>query len=85
MDGELFTFVLVPDVDAHRKPGPDERYSGRRLRHAFHRFVEHRVYKRQLRRSEIPHVWRVFPTPLLSRVMGRVLVMKAFKPVKAGS
>lgn len=76
---------LFPDVDAHRKPGPDERYSGRELCRMFRRFGEHRVYKRQLRRSEIPHVWRVVPTPLLSRFMGRVLVMKAFKPVKCES
>ncbi len=73
---------FFPDLDAHKKPGPDQRYSGRELHRMFHRFIEHRVYKRQLRRSEIPYVWRLFPTPLLSRFMGRVLVMKAFKPVK---
>lgn len=73
---------LFPDQDAHRKPGPNQRYSSWQLCRLFDRFIDHRVYKRQLRRSEIPHVWRFLPTPLLSRLMGRVLVMKAFKPVK---
>lgn len=73
---------FYPDMDADKKPRLESRYSGRELRRLFHRFIEHRVYKRQLRRSEIPYVWRLFPTPLLSRCMGRVLVMKAFKPVR---
>ena len=47
----------------------------------FRRFEEHRVCKRQLRRAEVPHLWRVVPLPLLERLMGRVLVVKAFKPV----
>ena len=68
-----------------RKPAPEHRYSGRQLRHLFSRFIEHRVYQRQLRRSEIPYVWRFLPTPLLSRMMGRILVLKAFKPVRASA
>jgi SAM-dependent methyltransferase len=64
------------------KPRPEERYSGWALRSLFHRFAEHRIHKRQLRRSEVPHLWRWLPTPLLVRLMGRVLVLKAFKPVK---
>jgi SAM-dependent methyltransferase len=74
---------FFPDVDADKKPAADQRYSGRALHRMFQRFIEHKVYKRQLRRSEIPYVWRIFPTPLLSRFMGHVLVMKAFKPVKS--
>lgn len=57
------------------------RFSARALRSLFGRFVEHRVHKRQLRRSETPHIWRWLPLPLLARLMGRVLVLKAFKPV----
>jgi hypothetical protein len=45
--------------------------------------VEHRVYKRHLRRSDVPHLWRWLPLPLLARLIGRVLVMKAFKPLSA--
>jgi hypothetical protein len=51
------------------------------LRSLFSRFAEHRVYKRHLRRSELPHIWRVLPLFLLERMIGRVLVVKAFKPL----
>lgn len=53
------------------------------LRRLFGRFVEHRVYKRQLRRREVPHVWRWLPLSILQRLFGRVLVVKAFKPLSA--
>jgi hypothetical protein len=58
-------------------------YSARGLRRLFGRFVEHRIHKRQLRRSEVPHLWRWLPLPLLERLMGHVLVLKAFKPLSA--
>ncbi len=58
-----------------------ERFAGRDLKRLFSHFVEHRIHKRQLRRSEVPHVWRWLPLPLLARLMGRVLVLKAFKPL----
>jgi ubiquinone/menaquinone biosynthesis C-methylase UbiE len=58
-------------------------YSARGLRRLFGRFVEHRIHKRQLRRSEAPHIWRWLPLPVLERIMGRVLVLKAFKPLSA--
>jgi SAM-dependent methyltransferase len=57
------------------------RFTGRQLRRLFGRFIEHRVYKRHLRRSEVPHLWRWLPMPMLERMMGRVLVLKAFKPL----
>jgi SAM-dependent methyltransferase len=58
-------------------------FSRRELRRLFGRFVEHRVYKRHLRRSELPHLWRWLPISLLERLVGRVLVLKAFKPLSA--
>jgi len=61
-----------------------ERFTGREVKQLFSRFIEHRIHKRQLRRSEVPHVWRWMPLPLLSRLMGRVLVLKAFKPLTVG-
>jgi ubiquinone/menaquinone biosynthesis C-methylase UbiE len=64
-------------------PGPAGRFSARRLHRLFGRFVEHRAYKRHLRRSEVPHLWRWLPLPLLERMLGRVLVLKAFKPLSA--
>lgn len=72
-------------LPARKRPPerPAVRFTGRSLRRLFGRFVEHRVYKRHLRRSEVPHIWRWLPTPLLERLMGRVLVLKAFKPLSA--
>ena len=57
--------------------------SARLFRQLFGRFVESRVYKRHLRRSEVPHLWRWLPHPLLERMLGRLLVIKAFKPLSA--
>jgi ubiquinone/menaquinone biosynthesis C-methylase UbiE len=65
------------------EPAPTGRFSGRRLHRLFGRFVEHRAYKRHLRRSEVPHLWRWLPLSLLERMLGRVLVLKAFKPLSA--
>jgi ubiquinone/menaquinone biosynthesis C-methylase UbiE len=62
---------------------PATSFSARALRQLFGRFVEAHVSKRHLRRSEIPHLWRWMPHPLLERVLGRLLVLKAFKPLSA--
>lgn len=58
------------------------RLSGRQLQQLFHRFNEIHIRKRQLRRPELPAAWRWIPLPILARLMGRVLVLKAFKPVR---
>jgi len=58
-------------------------FSARALRHFFGRFVESRVYKRQLRRAEVSHLWRWLPHPMLERMFGRLLIIKAFKPLSA--
>lgn len=64
-------------------PVPAGSYSARRLRQLFARFVEYRVYKRHLRRTEVPRLWRWLPLPLLERLVGRALVFKGFKPLSA--
>lgn len=65
-----------------RQPAPIAvRFSRRSLKGLFDGFIEHRVHKRHLRRSEVPHIWRWLPLPLLERAFGRVLVLKAFKPL----
>lgn len=56
-------------------------FSARSLRQLFGRFVESHVSKRHLRRSEVPHLWRWLPHPLLERLLGRLLIVKAFKPL----
>lgn len=62
---------------------PSRRFSARGLRRLFEGFIEHRIHKRHLRRSEVPHLWRWVPLPLLERTLGRILVLKAFKPLSA--
>jgi ubiquinone/menaquinone biosynthesis C-methylase UbiE len=58
-------------------------FSARTLRQFFGRFVETHVSKRHLRRSEVPHLWRWLPHPLLERMLGRLLIVRAFKPLSA--
>jgi SAM-dependent methyltransferase len=58
-------------------------FSASGLRRLFGTFVEHRVYKRHLRRGDVPHLWRLLPLGVLERVLGRVLIVKAFKPLSA--
>jgi SAM-dependent methyltransferase len=69
----------------HKVSPHDEtlRFTGRTLKRLLSRYVEHRLHKRHLRRAEVPHVWRWIPLPVLERLMGRVLVVKAFKPLSA--
>jgi ubiquinone/menaquinone biosynthesis C-methylase UbiE len=59
------------------------RLSRGELRRLFGRFVEHRIHKRHLRRAEMPHFCRVIPLSVLERLMGHILVLKAFKPLSA--
>jgi ubiquinone/menaquinone biosynthesis C-methylase UbiE len=60
-----------------------QKYSRRRLKRLFQGFIEHRIHQRHLSRGDIPHIWRWAPRPMMERMMGRVLVLKAFKPVSA--
>jgi ubiquinone/menaquinone biosynthesis C-methylase UbiE len=57
------------------------RYSRRDLSRMFSQYVDQRTHRRQLRRSEVPHGWRWLPLPVLTRIAGRVVVLKAFKPL----
>jgi SAM-dependent methyltransferase len=68
-----------------RKPNNprDLSFSGRDLRRLFHRFAAHRIRKRHLKRVDVPHLWRWMPIGVLERLMGRTLILKAFKPVSA--
>jgi ubiquinone/menaquinone biosynthesis C-methylase UbiE len=59
------------------------RFSRRQVRRLFWRFTEHRIHKRHLRRTETPHLCRLIPMSILERLMGHVLVLKAFKPLSA--
>lgn len=63
--------------------GPTSSFSGRTLRHLFGRFNELHISKRHLRRADVPHLWRWIPHPLLERLLGRLLIVRAFKPLTA--
>jgi len=64
-------------------PRTDGLYSASALKKLFDRFSDLAIHKRHLRRSELPHLWRWMLLPLLERIMGRFLVLKAFKPVSS--
>jgi SAM-dependent methyltransferase len=74
-------FVLAPARRWCRRS--DAGFSGRGLKRLFPRFAEHRVIRRHLRRSDLPYLLRVVPAGLVERLLGRVLVLRAFKPVAA--
>lgn len=72
-------------IDGRRKPGTSRRqgrYSSWQLGRLFGKFVNRKIRKRQLHRSEVPRVWRWLPTRLLARLMGRTMVVKGFKPLR---
>lgn len=66
-----------------RSPPAPAGHSRRALRRLFPQFNEFRVHKRHLRRSETPHLFRWLPLPVLERLMGRYLILKAFKPLSS--
>jgi SAM-dependent methyltransferase len=86
-DVKLWSELLLPYRRWCRSRPADlseaPRYTKRSLRAVFPRFTESRVAKRHIRRSEVPPVWRWLPTSVLERLIGRVLVLRAFKPISA--
>jgi ubiquinone/menaquinone biosynthesis C-methylase UbiE len=83
-DVDFWCRRCLPWYGWRKRPAPaGARFSGRGLRRLFRHFVEPRVYKRHLRRADVPHLWRWVPLPLLERLYGRFLVLKGFKPLSA--
>ncbi len=64
-------------------PATGPKTSVSQLRRTFAGFESFKAAKRHLRRSELPHPWRILPLVVLQRFLGRVLVFKAFKPLSA--
>jgi ubiquinone/menaquinone biosynthesis C-methylase UbiE len=60
-----------------------ERFSRRGMRRLFAAFVDHRISKRHLRRGDVPRMCRWIPRSLLARVVGRYIILKAFKPLSS--
>ena len=82
-DVDFWARCCLPWRGWFRKPAPAGGFSRRGLRRLFAGFTEHRIHKRHLRRSETPHLFRWLPLPVLQRLMGRCLILKAFKPLSA--
>jgi hypothetical protein len=57
-------------------------FSARGLKRLFDQFLDHRIHKRGLRSRELPWLWRALPRSWMERLMGRFLILKAFKPVQ---
>jgi ubiquinone/menaquinone biosynthesis C-methylase UbiE len=66
-----------------RRPVSPHTYGPARLKQLFGRFTEQAVFQRHLRRSDVPYLWRWLPLAILERVVGRFLILKAFKPLSA--
>jgi SAM-dependent methyltransferase len=84
-DAAFWQNILMPLERLWWRRPPDPatapKTTSKELRRLFGRFAEHRVSKRHLRRGELPHAWRILPLMLLERWIGRVLVLKAKKPI----
>jgi len=66
-------------------PTTAPKWTASQLRHLFADFTDLSITRRHLRRSELPHPWRLLPLSFLERLMGRVYVVKAVKPIVANS
>lgn len=84
-DAGFWQDLLLPLQHWYWRRPPDptsaEKLSRRELARRFPQFEAIRVGKRHLRRSELPHLWRLLPLIVLERMVGRVLILKAFKPL----
>lgn len=66
-----------------KRPVSPHTFGMGRLKTLFGRFTEHVVHKRHLRRLDVPHLWRLLPLAVMERLVGRFLILKAFKPLSA--
>jgi hypothetical protein len=55
-------------------------YTPRRLHNLFHRFEKRTIYQRQMLPEERPAALRWVPMPVLERLIGWNLIIKAYKP-----
>jgi SAM-dependent methyltransferase len=85
-DTAFWQDVLIPLQRLWWRRPPDPatapKTTASELRRVFAQFGEHRISKRHLRRGELPHAWRILPLVLLERLIGRVLILKAKKPIQ---
>jgi SAM-dependent methyltransferase len=63
-------------------PGTAPGVYARDLKVWMEAFEQTGIWRRHLRRSEIPLLWRFMPMAIMERLMGHVLIVKAIKPIK---
>ena len=88
-DAGFWQDLLIPYQHLlwRRPPDPTSapKATARQLRRRFARFSGRWIGKRHLRRGELPHIFRILPLVVLERVLGRVLVLKAWKPISSAN
>jgi SAM-dependent methyltransferase len=85
-DVNFWQRILVPYrkwYHPHDALSNTPEYSGRQLRKLFPQFTEPKLSKRHLRTSDLPYVWRFIPLGILERLLGRIICLRAFKPISA--
>jgi SAM-dependent methyltransferase len=65
------------------QPAQSIGFGTRQLRQLFPQFENHRLWRRHLRRRHLAWPCRWLPRTVLERIVGRFLVLNAFKPVAA--
>ena len=78
--------VLLPVRPWNRHQGRLSNQAGESamsIRRLFAPFDEARISKRHLRPSDLPYLWRFAPRSVLERLIGQVLILRAFKSVTA--
>lgn len=60
-----------------------QQINGKEARKLLEPFQESRIRRRHLRRGDMPRLFRWIPAPLIERIIGRVVVLKGFKPLTA--
>jgi ubiquinone/menaquinone biosynthesis C-methylase UbiE len=63
--------------------GPLCAFDRRSLGQLLARFQQPRIFRRHLRRADVPHLCRWLPLGMLERFTGQLLLFKGFKPVSA--
>lgn len=84
-DVDFWQRVLVPYRplfhDA-RSPFGGTRFASSTIKSLLSQFESCLIQKRHLRRSELPHLWRAFPLSIMERAAGRILAVRATKPIR---
>lgn len=57
------------------------RISGLELKQIYQQFLDYRIHKRQLKKSDLPPLLRWIPIPLIERSVGKFLIFKGIKPL----